>query len=92
LSRPRSGRGASTGAGRAAAQRGVYVQTPKSDIYVALLGVALGAMIIGCIFLLLVLNRYGFSTQVTALSSPPRFAIARLDTAAPFGKIDTVRL
>ena len=67
MSRPRSGRGASGGAAgaRPAAQRGVYVQTPKSDIYVALLGVALGAMIIGCLLLVLVLNRYGFSTKVS---------------------------
>jgi hypothetical protein len=49
-------------------------------------------MIIGCILLLLVLNRYGFSTQVTAVTATPRFALAHLDTIVPSGKIDTVRL
>jgi len=66
LSRLRSGRGASPAGGNrpAAAQRGVYVQSPKSDIYVALLGVALGAMVLGCLLLVLVLNQYGFQTTV----------------------------
>ena len=45
--------------------RGVYVQSPKSDIFVALLGVAVGAMFLGIILLVLVLNRYGFSTTVS---------------------------
>jgi hypothetical protein len=71
LSRPRSGRAASGGGGsRPAARPGVFVQTPKSDIYVALLGIALGAMILGCLLLLLILNRYGFSTKVSALTPP----------------------
>jgi len=72
LSRPRSGRAASAGGGgsRPAARPGVFVQTPKSDIYVALLGIALGAMIIGCILLLLILNQYGFSTKVSRLTLP----------------------
>ena len=85
MSRLRSARGASPAAGRpaaggrspAAAQRGVYVQTPKSDIFVALLGVALGAMVLGCLLLILVLNRYGFSTKVSARSAPaPALAAA----------------
>ena len=33
---------------------GVFVQAPRSDIYVAMLGVALGAMILGCLLLFLV--------------------------------------
>jgi len=45
--------------------RGVFVQTPKSDIFVALLGVAVGAMFLGILLLVLVLNRYGFSTTVS---------------------------
>ncbi len=78
MSRPRSGRGASAGGGRPAAgsQRGVYVQSPKSDIFVALLGVALGAMILGCLLLVLVLNRYGFSTKVSAVMPPSRTGLA----------------
>jgi hypothetical protein len=48
--------------------RGVYVQTPKSDIFVALLGVAAGAIFLGFLLLLLVLWRYDFSTSVSALA------------------------
>jgi len=40
------------------------VQAPKSDVFVVLLGVALGAMILGCLLMFLVLNRYGFSRKV----------------------------
>jgi hypothetical protein len=65
LSRPRSGRAASGGASRAPARPGVFVQTPQSDIYVALLGIALGAMILGCILLVVLLNRYEFKTSVS---------------------------
>jgi len=45
----------------------VFVQTPQSDIYVTLLGIALGAMILGCLLLVLILKNYGFSTKVSAL-------------------------
>jgi hypothetical protein len=48
--------------------RGVYVQTPKSDIFVALLGVAAGAIFLGFLLLLIVLWRYDFSTSVSALA------------------------
>lgn len=73
MSRLRSpGRGANPAPGRAATtQRGVYVQSPKSDIYVALLGVALGAMLLGCLLLVLVLNRYEFKTKVSSLGNGP---------------------
>jgi hypothetical protein len=71
LSRPRSARPAASGSGRSAVVRpGVFVQTPKSDIYVALLGIALGAMLLGCLLLLLILNQYGFSIKVSALTPP----------------------
>ncbi len=98
MSRPRSapaakGRGGAT-PGRAANQRGVYVQSPKSDIYVALLGVSLGAMIIGCILLVLILNRYEFKTKVSAAPTPRNQGLA-LASASPTGiseKIVTVRL
>ena len=70
MSQARSSRG--RGAGRAASRpsasrampaqrgRGVYVQQPKSDVFVVMLGVALGAMLLGCLFLALRLNGYGF--------------------------------
>jgi hypothetical protein len=77
LSRPRSGRGASASASRpVAAQRGVYVQSPKSDIFVALLGVALGAMVLGCLLLIIVWGRYEFKTKISALTPTPARAIA----------------
>ncbi len=38
----------------------MYVATPKSDIYVALLGVALGSMILATLLLVLLLGRYEF--------------------------------
>lgn len=87
MSRPRSGRGANAGgASRPAAARGVYVQSPKSDVYVAMLGVALGAMILGCILLALVLNRYEFSTKVTA-AFPDRPAALALAGHPDFSEI-----
>jgi hypothetical protein len=56
---------------------GVFVQTPKSDVYVALLGISVGALVLGFLFLILELNRYGFSTKPTAsisVHSPVRVA------------------
>jgi hypothetical protein len=42
------------------------VQAPKSDIYVALLGLALAAILIACLLMLIMLNSYGWSVKVTA--------------------------
>ena len=71
MSRAKSGRGATrSGSGSASRSQsvpkqrgGVYVQQAKSDIFVVLLGVALGSMIFGCLFLALKLNQYGFSVS-----------------------------
>jgi hypothetical protein len=53
----------------AAARRpGVLVQSPKSDIYVVLLGVSLGAILVSCIIMIVVFYRYGFSTKVSAIA------------------------
>src|SRR4051794_13689230 len=79
------------GARAGGAQRGVLVQTPQSDIYVALLGVALGAMIIGCLLLILVLSRYGFSTRVSSLGATPSQSLA-LAQPSTTGKFCTVHL
>jgi hypothetical protein len=71
VSLPRSGRGANRSAARPAPARGggrVLVQAPRSDVYVAMLGVALGAMIIGCLLLVLKLNEYGFELKATAVT------------------------
>jgi hypothetical protein len=48
------------------------IQSPKSDIFVVMLGIALGAILLGCLLMTLVLSRYGFSTKVSAVSSPPQ--------------------
>jgi len=75
VSRPKSSRAASKKpAGRAAAASrpagGVYVQKPKSDIYVALLGVSLGAILIGCLLLLLKMNQYNWETKASLVTPP----------------------
>lgn len=77
MSRQRSAaaRGASGGA-RAAGRPGVFVQSPRSDVYVAMLGVALGAMILGCLLLILILQRYEFTTKATAIFSSSNSALA----------------
>lgn len=81
MSRLRSARGASgpkattrAGGGRP----GVFVQAPRSDIYVTMLGVALGAMLLGCLLLLLILNRYEFKTTVSAAPSSAPVALATI--------------
>lgn len=84
MSRPRSGR-SSAPAGRAGARPGVFVQAPKSDIYVVMLSIALGAMFVGSILLVLILAKYDFKIKVSALHGGPA-AVAHLE------KISTVRL
>jgi hypothetical protein len=81
MSRQRSGRGSTTGAtrttgARTGARPGVFVQAPRSDIYVTLLGIALGAMVIGSILLALILARYDFKVKATALPAAPAAATA----------------
>jgi len=90
LSRLRSARGASgpKATSRAGGGRpGVFVQAPRSDIYVTMLGVALGAMLLGCLLLLLILNRYEFKTTVSAAPSPAPVVLAAVSENS-----DTVRL
>jgi hypothetical protein len=45
----------------------VFVQTPKSDIFVAMLGIALGAIVLGCVLLIVLLKRYDFQTKAAML-------------------------
>jgi hypothetical protein len=54
----------------------VLVQSPKSDIYVVLLGISLGAIVISCILMLILLGRYEFKTKVSAL--PPAVAASAI--------------
>ena len=80
MSPPRSGRGANRPTGRAAPARGgrpgVFVQAPRSDVYVAMLAVSLGAMLLGCVLLALKLNEYEFELKATALTPAPGAALA----------------
>ena len=77
MSRQPSTRGSSAGAaGRGSASAaprrpGVLVQAPKSDIYVVLLGVSLGAIVLACLLMALMLNRYSWSVKVSARSMSP---------------------
>jgi hypothetical protein len=68
LSRLPSSRGpsGSSTTTRAAAPRrpGVLVQAPKSDIYVTLLGISLGAIVVACVLMAMLLTQYGFSVTV----------------------------
>lgn len=66
MSRPRStpNKGAAKKTTRPAGRPGVYVATPKSDIYVALLGVSLFAMLLATLLLTLILNGYEFKVSV----------------------------
>jgi hypothetical protein len=60
-----------TGGGAATrSARGVYVQQAKSDIFVVMLAIALGAILLGCVLLLLVWGRYDYKTSPTALIPP----------------------
>ena len=69
MSRPRSTRG-NTAATPARGARpggrpgGVFVATPKSDVYVALLGVSLGAMVLATLLLVVLFSRYDFKISV----------------------------
>lgn len=77
MSRLRSSRGSNAPKTRAAAparSRGVLVQSPKSDIFVALLGIALGALVIACLLMLILLWRYDFkvNAKLAAVDPAPR--------------------
>jgi hypothetical protein len=51
----------------------VLVQAPKSDIFVALLGIALAAILFACLLMVLILWRYDFKANAK---------LAALDTRA----------
>jgi hypothetical protein len=44
------------------------VQAPKSDIFVVMLAIALGAIILGCLLMTIQLAGYGFSTTVSMIT------------------------
>ncbi len=80
MSRQKSGRGANTAKAKpakpgksakpkmasAAGGRGVYVQSPKSDVYVTILGISLAAMLLACLFMFLVWQKYEMKLNPTA--------------------------
>jgi len=46
------------------------VQAPRSDLFVVMLGISLGAIVLGCLLMFLIWSSYGFETRVSALSAP----------------------
>jgi hypothetical protein len=52
----------------------VLVQSPKSDIYVAMLGIALGAIVIACLLMTILFSKYSFSTKVSGFTVPSQAA------------------
>lgn len=71
--KPRAARGARA---KKAAPRGIYVQQARSDIYVLLLSVSLGAILLGSLLLLLVWGRYDYSTKATSIQTNVPEALA----------------
>lgn len=70
-SNPAANRGRAAAASRAPVGGGrIFVQAPRSDIYVAMLGIALGAIILGSLLLVLRLRDYEFSTKPTGMILP----------------------
>lgn len=72
--------------------RGVYIQSPKSDLYVVMLGISLGAILLGCLFLALVWNRYDFKIKPTASLTPPASGALMASNLEISPISDTVRL
>jgi hypothetical protein len=50
------------------------IQSPKSDIYVAMLGIALGAIVIACLLMIILFSKYSFSTKVSGVMVPSQTA------------------
>ena len=91
MSRPRSAAARGANTGRAAGGRpGVFVQTPRSDIYVGLLGIALGAIVLACILLAMIMQRYEWSIKAVGVFNQPQSALAANLEKATFS--DSVRL
>ena len=85
MSRPRSAptSGRSSTAPARGGRPGVYVSAPKSDIFVVLLAVSLGAMVVGSLLFVLIMSRYDFKTKVSANSNVPVRTVLALNTTLP---------
>jgi len=82
MSRLRSGRASRGGSARPQAGRpGIYLQTPKSDIFVTMLAIALGAIFLGCMMLVIVMGRYGFSIKAASLTPNAAVSLASVSIA-----------
>lgn len=63
-------------------RRGVYVEGPKNDLFTALLGVALGAIIFACVLLLLEWwLGYDFKTSPTGMAPSRGTSVAAWHSA-----------
>jgi len=51
--------------------RGVLVSKPKADIYTALLGIALAAILLGILFLCLEMRRYNWDYRAAVTMATP---------------------
>jgi hypothetical protein len=58
--------------------RGVLVRREKTSIYTVLLMITLGAVLIGCLIMILELWRYGFQYKPSKLRSEVRPAITQV--------------
>jgi len=63
------------------------VQAPKSDIFVAMLGVALAAILLACLLMIMILWRYDFKANAKLAAVDPR---ARAVTVVQGGDIAPV--
>jgi hypothetical protein len=77
---PKAAKVSATPTAARAARPGVFVQRPKSDIYVAMLGVALGVTFLATILLALLMNGYKWQINPPGLLSAPAelFSTVRL--------------
>jgi hypothetical protein len=91
MSRRRSTTPRGASPARAGGRPGVFVQQPRSDVYVAMLGIALAAMILGCLLLLLILNRYEFSFKAASNASAPASTALAANLENPENRV-SVRL
>ena len=70
--------------------RRVAIAKPKNDIYVALLGIALGAVLIACILLMLEMSDYEWTVNPKVSMAPssadtPRQAVALASESSTTG-------
>lgn len=63
--------------------RGVYVQAPKSDVYVVMLGIALGAIVLACLLLLWLWYGYNMQMTPTVWFAPSNATPSSLGSAVP---------